>query len=527
MKKLMSVLFLITFFIPAQRAVSQAAQPSFTLFLEEITYEDWPGIHSFAYGTWDERWIIVCGRVDGLHAFLPPNPFPVSDANHFIRMVDPQTGEQWNKSIYDLPLEIANQLRSTNPQYFQRDNYLYVIGGYGKDSLSGDKITFPSLIAIDLEMLSDVLINELDPAPAFRKLDDTIFQVTGGEIEVFNDRVFLFGGHVFTGDYTKPASPSFTQKYTNEVRTFLLGDDGITLSVSDIDILYDSILFHRRDLNFEPVLYAGEEKGLAAYSGVFQYDGDFPWLYDIYFHADGTYAQNEECEHRFNNYTCPVMNVFDSASNTMYTTFFGGISQYYFDETDSVIDSDLNIPFVNDITTMVRYADGSCEQIVMPLSFDGLLGSNAIFQLNDEMAHYDNNIIKLHVLDGEYEAGYIYGGIQAFIPNFTPSIASNKLYKVKINYTPPEPAEIAGYPDRYIKVFPNPVRDRIDVQNNSADIISEIMLTNSYGKIVYHSEKDIGFAETEKISVAGFANGIYFLQVIMKHQTVIKKIVVE
>ncbi|MBC8048406.1 MAG: T9SS type A sorting domain-containing protein [Fimbriimonadaceae bacterium] len=520
--------FILLFFVQLhiQPAFSQATQPPFAISLEEMTYDDWSGLHSFAYGKWDNRWIIVCGRADGLHAFLPPDPFPVTDANHFIRMYDPATGEQWSESIYNLPLDISNQLRSANPQYFQRDNYLYVIGGYGKDSIGGNKITFPSLIAIDLDMLDDILMNDEDPSPAFRKLEDSLFQVCGGEIEILDDEIYLFGGHNFTGSYTKPATPSFTQQYTNALRKFKLNDDGTTLSISDAEIITDTILFHRRDLNFEPIMFPDEEEGLAVYSGVFQHDGDFPWLHNIYFNNDGTYFEDISFQHKFNNYTCPVLSVFDSSTNIFYATFFGGMSQYYFNEGDSTIEEDLNIPFINDITTLIRYADGTSEQIVLPISFDALLGSNAIFNLNETIAHYHNGIIKLHELNGEYDAGYIYGGIKAFIPNFTPSIASNRLFKVKIKHLPLMPEAITDL-ENAIYIYPNPANDFITIENNSAETFDRVILQNTLGEIVVEEMLDLHYKGSFNIDVGKFTSGVYFLKASDADKMIVRKIIIE
>ena len=39
------------------------------------------------------------------------------------------------------------------------------------------------------------------------------------------------------------------------VRRFHPTDDGADISISDISITYDSLLFHRRDLNLGPVRY--------------------------------------------------------------------------------------------------------------------------------------------------------------------------------------------------------------------------------------------------------------------------------
>ncbi|MFN0274500.1 MAG: T9SS type A sorting domain-containing protein [Chitinophagales bacterium] len=526
MQKYPAIIFFLSLQMLAQPAFTQSTQPPFSIELEEITFEDWPGLHSFAYGAWNGRWMILCGRKDGMHAISTGDPFPPTEANHFIWLLDPLTGEQWSKSIYTLPLDIANQLQGTNPQYVQRGKYLYITGGYGKDTVSGDKITYPSLLAIDLDMLDDILISDEDATPAFRKLEDSLFMVCGGEMEILDDKIYLLGGHVFTGEYTKPASPSFTQEYTNALRRFSLYDDGTTLLPEDIEVLEDSLLFHRRDLNFEPVMFEGETERLAAYSGVFQYDSDIPWLSNIYFNTDGTYEEDTSFMHRIHNYTCPVMNVFDSVTNTFYATFFGGISQYYFDELSGTVEESLNIPFINDITTFVRYADGSCEQVSDSLHFDALLGSNAIFKVNDEITKYNNNIIKLHALNGTYDAGFIFGGIYAFMPNFTPSLANNRLFKVKIIYEPPVPEQVEDLLD-FISVFPNPASHIVEIKNHSAQVIQKISIRNVMGEILMEEQTQIGYLEHKIIHLENYVSGYYFLFCSTGQGTAIKEIIVE
>lgn len=520
----LSVLF---FFIAGLQAVfAQQQRLPFSVTLEEITHNDWPGLHSFAYGKWDGRWIIAGGRRDGLHTFLPPSPFPVTEANTDLWLLDPQTGDHWSKSIYTLPPLIAAQLRASNAEYFQRDKCLYIVGGYGADTLTDQKITFPSMLAIDLDMLTDILISEGDPAPAFRRYADTMFTVTGGEIEMLEDTILLFGGHVFTGDYTKPATSSFTQVYTNTLTKFLLDDDGTDLLIHDVQHITDSINFHRRDLNFEPVMYAGEEKGLVAYSGVFQYDGDIPWPHALYFNSDGSYMEDTDFDQKTNNYTCPVMSVFDSSTNNFYATFFGGISQYYFNATDSTLHQDLNIPFVKDITTLVRYADDSVRQFVNDISFDALLGSNAIFDIDADIAQYDDRIIKLHDLNGDYFAGYIFGGISASLPNFTPSEASNRLFKVMLHYIPEEPPLHIPSIETYIQVYPNPAHDLLHIQNNSGRMIRSVQLCDAQGSVIYNEKQIAGHDEELTLNTASLSAGIYLLQIITDEGTAQKKIVI-
>lgn len=491
-------------------ALRLAAQPvtPYSITLEEVTYASWPGLHSFVSGEWEGKRLVVCGRIGGMHAFLPPNPFMPMEANTSVWMFDPATGDRWEHPVAGLPDETVNTLQSTNPQAFQRGKYLYIIGGYGHDSTAMQMRTFPSLTAVDLELLSAALEAGTAIDGAFRTFDDPIFEVTGGEIAVMGDTIYVFGGHSFTGVYSKPAGPQFTQVYTNRLTKFTLADDGTTITIGDVQHVLDTIAFHRRDFNFEPIMFPGEVPALVALSGVFQYEADWVWFEPV-FVTDTGYVMDESFMQKMNNYTCPVISLYDSVTETSYHTLFGGISQYFYDEEDDELIEDLNVPFVDDISTVVRYADGTMEQIVEPLTMPGLLGSNAQYWQLPGVPQYENHVIRLNDIFGVAHIGYIFGGIDALIPNFTPSAASNRLFKV---YIETEPAsEVAAEITNTISVFPNPASDRITITNTSGETVNAITVYDALGTSRLHTQSDIlhGFRKT--LDLTTLAPGFYIL----------------
>jgi hypothetical protein len=489
---------------------AQEATPPFTISLEEVTYAGWPGLHSYVTGVWDGYWFMFGGRTGGLHGFLPPNPFMPLEANKEIHMFDPLTGEHISTDLTSLPDDLANQLESTNPQSFQRGNMLYIIGGYGHDQTAMEMRTYPACTAVNLEYLSNAIQTGTDINPAFRTIQDTLFEVTGGEIGVIGDTVYLFGGHAFTGEYSKPAGPQFTQVYTDRLMKFRLIDDGTDLSLADVTLITDTAVFHRRDLNFEPLMLPGEEKALIALSGVFQYEADWPWHEPVIVTADGFYV-DESLYQKMNNYTCPVMSIYDADSERAYLTLFGGISEYWFDEDDSILKQDLNIPFVNDISTIIRNADGTMTQYIQPFGFDGLLGSNAEFLINPEIPQYDDKIIQLHAIDGDVLAGYIFGGIDAEIPNFTPSTASNKLFKVWLHYD--RETAITSLHQGAVRMYPNPMHDILHIDNQMASTISQLFITDIMGRNVYVEQADIPSGYKITLSLSSLPAGLYAVHV--------------
>ncbi|HAE35968.1 MAG TPA: hypothetical protein DCG22_09260 [Bacteroidetes bacterium] len=497
--RLFTAVFLLGFSHFSAR--SQTDSLPFSIRLEEATWPEWPGLHSFAHGVYNQRWFMLYGRQGGMHGMIPPDPFPLDEANQSVRMFDPETGQQWERSIWELPDSIAFPLRSTNPQFVQQDDRVYVMGGYGKDTTSEDFVTFATLVAIDLPLLETALESGGDIAPAFRLFRDSLFYLCGGEAELFDSDVVLFGGHEFTGEYSEIGGIGFTQRYTNEVRRFHLTDDGADISISDISITYDSLLFHRRDLNLGPVRYPDGSEGLAAWSGVFQYDINLPWLSDLYY--DGASWTEDTLTHLFNHYTCPLMPLYDSNTADMHTVLFGGISQYYFYEPDSAVYEDLNVPFTDNISCITRYADGSTKQVLLPVRFDALWGSNAVFIPAETVTRYPNEIIRLDASEEELLAGYLFGGIAPEFPNFTPSTASNKLYKVWLTWTPPEPPLSVKDEIRELEVWPNPATGMVFVSTGIS-----WRLTDLTGQLV-----GAGQVLDNSIDLKQIPAGLYLLQV--------------
>ncbi|MFN3940686.1 MAG: T9SS type A sorting domain-containing protein, partial [Chitinophagales bacterium] len=319
--------------------------------------------------------------------------------------------------------------------------------------------------------------------------------------------------------------PMFSQEYSNSLRKFSILDDGETVSIGDVEYIIDAENFHRRDLNFEPVMFAGAVPGLAAYSGVFQFDMNVPWLTNVYF-TNTDYFVDADFTHRFSNYTCPVMNVYDSVTGNFYASFFGGISQYYYDEADATVYEDLNIPFTRDISTLIRYPDNSVSQVLHNQRFESLLGTNAIFVLNKDVPHYTNEVIQLHKVDGEIMAGYIFGGINADFPNFTPSTASNKLFKVMLTYDQPVSVNNT-LTDNALLVYPNPATENIVVGNKTNNPVQLIAVYNAHGVCVQQLNVRLMQGDTMQYGLEELPAGIYFLHIVAGEISETRMIVIQ
>ena len=273
-----------------------AQEEPFTISLTPIEIDGLPGIQSYVFGQAEGKWIILGGRYDGLHKPQPFAAFDLAGHNDQIYVVDPLARQTWSSDLSSLPTAIAEQLSSTNMEFYQEGNYLYCLGGYGYSATEGNHTTYDKLTAIDVPGLIDAIQNGRSIPSFFRQITDSQFQVTGGKLKKIYDTYYLLGGQKFIGLYN-PMGPDmgqgFTQEYTNSVRRFILDDDGVSISVTHLESLIDSADFHRRDYNAEPQIMPNLSQGITMFSGVFQYTHDLPFLNCVNLDSSG-YAVNNE-----------------------------------------------------------------------------------------------------------------------------------------------------------------------------------------------------------------------------------------
>jgi hypothetical protein len=443
--------------------------------------DELPTLHSYNAAEYDGKWVLFAGRTNGLHTFddMPsPAAFPPQSQNREVWVIDPVAGQSWHRPL-DGPSGglSAAELRSltpTNTQFHQRGDYLYVTGGYGvvADLGGGNTIngTFNTLSAVNLPGLIDWVINDTGTAKQrIRQItgppgNTDLFTVTGGAMYEIDGRTHLVFGQNFLGNYGTGTNGD----YTNQVRSFDIVDDGMSLSVASIVRTPEDPDYRRRDLNVFPVLRpngGGLDQGLVVLSGVFT-TTDGAWTVPVEIDALGnpTMADPDAPDtfkQGFNGYHSAKLGLYSDDREEMHEVLFGGISLQYLDTDTQTVVTDDFLPFINDITSVVIDADGNYSQhwlgeypelvhiddedVVRRLRF----GANAEFFLAEGIETYENGVIKLDALTEPTVLGYIFGGLQSNSPHtfdfstFTPvpgaiSSASNRIFQVV--YTPvPEP----------------------------------------------------------------------------------------
>ena len=426
-----TALLLMLIFLTYEKSESSE---QFDIYLEAITIEGLPGVQSYAFGQFEDYWVIIGGRLDGLHRRQPFLSFSYDGNNKEIIVIDIKNKVFYTSDLNKLETNISEQLSSTNLQFFQSENFLYLTGGYGFSPNAGNHITYPALIAVDVEGLINAVISKSNIQPFFRRYEDDFFAVTGGYLQKLDDIYYLIGGHNFTGRYNPMNGSSFVQKYTDQIRKFTINDDGQNLNIQQIEVITHSNTFHRRDYNVVPQIMPDGSYAMTAFSGVFRQEADIPYLSSVDINSD-SYRVVDNFAQYLNHYHCAHVPIYDESENMMHTIFFGGIAQYFY--KDDILTQDDNVPFVNTIGRVTRYSNGTMREFKFLNDMPGLLGASAEFITSQNVSVYPNHVIKMDSLESDSTLiGYIFGGIRSTEPNIffnddgTKSNANANIYAV-------------------------------------------------------------------------------------------------
>lgn len=451
----------------------KAQDTPFDIQLTPIQIEGVGGLQAFAFGQHEGNWLIVGGRLDGLHRRQPFASFDIAGHNTQLIVVDPSGNQSWTASLNVLPASIKEQLSATNMEFYQEGDILYLIGGYGYSATAGDHITYPNLTAINIPQTIQAIQNDLSILPFIRQIKDDKLAVTGGYLQKIYDTYYLVGGQKFIGRYNPMGpnnGPGFIQEYTNAIRKFTLEDDGMTIKIIHQTEIYDRAQLHRRDYNVAPQIMPDGREGLTAFSGVFQENVDLPFLTCVNIDNDG-YAVQAGFNQYYNHYHCAHIPLYSAKDNEMHTLFFGGIAQYYDD--NGLLVRDDNVPFVNTIARITRQSDGSMAEYKLPITMPALLGAGSEFIPKPDLPFYENGVLKLDEVDQDTTMiGYIYGGISSSAPNIfftntgTQSQASSQIFKVFLIKNSPTSVHDVNVQSKNglgMVIYPNPSDENINV----------------------------------------------------------------
>lgn len=463
----------------------------YSLTLEAFSIDGLPGLHSYAYAGTANQAVLLAGRTNGLHGFEPSRKaaefpsFPTEYANNVIYLVDLTQRKLLGQATIDnLPKPYANQLQASNTQYYLDGDWLYVAGGYGPDPSTGVMATLPLLTVIDFQALVQTLSSGGALDATFAGANMAMFQhpalaITGGDVQLLGNQFLVVYGQRFDGVYT-PGGGQVSQEYSNSVRVFTVstarGESGLELAVTYQGADPNSTSgmdpdnpYHRRDLNVAPAMSPSGQERIGVYGGVFKGGRMEGYEEPIYITADslsqplGLLIQEDTAAHQLlSQYDCAQLQLYSTSRQTMYSTFFGGMSYYYWEESCSCLQHDtldLNmgidgLPFINSISTLQVTGAGTAQFLHTGATFppasampqckaaDGtwvnadLLGSETKLILVPNLPLTTNGVLQLDSIQETTVIGYLVGGIAstaAYGSTQGVTCASDQIYQLTLN----------------------------------------------------------------------------------------------
>jgi hypothetical protein len=195
-KRVFLSLFLMSFVL-----ASDAQTNPFDIIIEPMNIEGLGGLQAYAVGQHNGKWLIMGGRLDGLHRRQPFAAFDIAGNNNQIIVVDPVARQKWAAPLISLPIALQEQLSSTNMEFHQHGRFLYVVGGYGHHGATASRKTFSNLTAVDVPAVINAVISGTSFSSFFRQISNPLFAVTGGQLKKINNTYYLIGGNKFDGNY--------------------------------------------------------------------------------------------------------------------------------------------------------------------------------------------------------------------------------------------------------------------------------------------------------------------------------------
>jgi hypothetical protein len=533
-----SFLFILLIFIGGFTAHSQSAP--FEISLNPVNINGLGGVQSYAYGQQDGKWLIIGGRLDGLHRRQPFASFDLPGHNDQLIVVDPAAKQFWTASLATLSVSLQEQLKSTNMAFYQEKNTLYIMGGYGYSATADDHTTYPYLTAVDVAGVIDAIMEDKPFSSFFRQIEVEKCAVTGGQLRKIYADYYLIGGQRFEGRYNPMGpdhGPGFVQDYTNAIRKFSINDDGVNLNINLEKEWIDSAQLHRRDYNVVEAILPNGQEGAVAFSGVFQVDVDVPFLNAVQIDSSG-YTVIPNFSQYYNHYHCATVPLYSASEQTMHNLFFGGIAQYY--DLNGLLVQDDEVPFVKTIARVSQTADGKMAEYKLPVEMPALLGAGSEFIVSPSIAEYPNGVIKLDELSADSTLlGHIYGGISSTAPNIffinegDLSEASTQLLEVWLHHGPSSAinqlnAQSTG--TLQLQILPNPNEGDFAIRFNITKSTNvHFYIQDSQGEAIYDMKLNDVQAGPNTYTIAlnklGKA-GVYIVRLDAGYEKAIQKVVI-
>jgi hypothetical protein len=309
--------------------------------------------------------------------------------------------------------------------------------------------TYDTLTALSVSGMINAVIHggDLLKKSGIRQIADSRLEVTGGVMSAIGGRTYLVFGQAFQGGYipTGHSTTTFTQIYSDEIRSFNIVYTPTSLAIKNYQALRDSTNFRRRDGNMNQVVLPDGRYAIGYYGGVFT-PGNNSTAYGapILIGPTAKATVDSNYQQYFDQYATTTIPLYDAASRAMDTIFVGGISVYSYANGQFTFNPP-GIPgaaWVDNVTTLERRKNGSDQEFIMA-SLPGNYGAYSAFLANPFVPQYANGVIELDKLKGPTIIGYVYGGIYSTVAQTSPNPAieatqtgaSNQVFEVVVTPT--------------------------------------------------------------------------------------------
>jgi hypothetical protein len=228
-------------------------------------------------------------------------------------------------------------------------------------------------------------------------------------------------------------TPKASQTYLGEIRKLRFTSHGRGKLGVELIERFQNPEFARRDLNAGlTILDDGKTLGAAAYGGVFTKD-QLNFTRPIYVDSRSSPTVDHGFEQKMSAYSCATLLLYDPELSTMYTTFFGGISRWRWNDASRQFQLAPTmgaragqmymdgLPWIDEISTLARTRGKTVEFVQEDNRLPGSLGADAAFLpvAGLKRIREDANIFDIRQFRGKRVlAGYLYGGIRAFPKQF-------------------------------------------------------------------------------------------------------------
>lgn len=412
--------------------ITQASLPSIELVPMSVA-SSLPAVRDPVVVSSQGEWLILSASQGDFHDFN----------NNFIDTLyvyNPVTQEIHSMSLdcTNLPEDIKNQLKSSDPNPLIDGDTLYMIGGF----FTADNINFMTLNTLSSfnvpGIIQAIKSDDTNLLP-FVAVQTTIpeFRVTGGQLGKIGDHFYLAFGQSCVGNYC-----ATSQTYTNSLYKFQMDP-----TLSHIDIL-DSVTrsdasnsgWRRRDYSLAPIILNNTPQ-LFALAGPFtQGDNAAVWTNGISF--DQNLISNDHViTQQANQYEAPLLSMYSAQAQKTYVTTFGSLSNTYW--TSGGLFYDNTTPYGN-ILDMISIGSNDAAEYanLQPVCSGQPLASCLYMGIGTAFIHAGNfydarKILQLDALpmDTPVLVGYLYGGLVSTGQEpfgTSPTEASNSVYAVYV-----------------------------------------------------------------------------------------------